>query len=110
MKTVIINNLEWQKKDDGVTRNWNEALEYANDLGDGWRLPTIKELISLIDFNSFHSACYIKDCHSSYYWSSSLSAGSSGYAWSVHFYYGGVYGNGKGDHFYARCVRTIEEC
>ena len=51
MKTIEIGLLEWQKED-VAEKTWDEALEYANGLGCGWRLPTIKELISLIDFGA----------------------------------------------------------
>ena len=106
----IIDGLEWQEADDGILRTWQEAMEYASKLGDGWRLPTIEELISLIDFNTCNPACKINNCRSSCYWSSSPFADYSSYAWYVNFYYGSVGYNAKGGHNYARCVRTIEEC
>ena len=46
--------LMWQIKDDGKTRNWKDSLEYANNLTlagyDDWRLPTAKELQSIVDY------------------------------------------------------------
>ena len=46
--------LMWQQADDGVTRNWEEALAYAETAtvaGHGdWRLPTAKELQSIVDY------------------------------------------------------------
>jgi hypothetical protein len=43
--------LIWQKDDDGQTRKWDEATEYANGLvlsgHSDWRLPTQEELLSL---------------------------------------------------------------
>ena len=46
--------LMWQQADDGETRNWEEALAYANEaqIGgyDDWRLPNTKELQSIIDY------------------------------------------------------------
>jgi hypothetical protein len=46
--------LIWQKADDGTERNWEEALEYAQNLTlagqDDWRLPNAKELQSIIDY------------------------------------------------------------
>jgi arylsulfatase A-like enzyme len=46
--------LMWQQADDGVARDWEEALAYAEtsvlaDYSD-WRLPNIKELQSIVDY------------------------------------------------------------
>jgi hypothetical protein len=46
--------LLWQKADDGVTRDWQDALAYREELvlaglGD-WRLPNAKELHSIVDY------------------------------------------------------------
>jgi len=46
--------LMWQKADDGIRRNWEESLKYAEDLElvtyDNWRLPNAKELQSIVDY------------------------------------------------------------
>ena len=46
--------LMWQKADDGVARDWEEALAYAENLELGthsdWRLPNAKELQSIVDY------------------------------------------------------------
>ena len=50
----LATGLMWQKSDDGVMRNWEEALAYAEDLELGgfedWRLPNAKELQSIVDY------------------------------------------------------------
>ncbi|MGE4421748.1 MAG: DUF1566 domain-containing protein [Pseudodesulfovibrio sp.] len=47
--------LTWQQADDGVTRNWEQALAYCRDLDLGgrtdWRLPSAKELESIVDYS-----------------------------------------------------------
>lgn len=47
-------NLMWQTADDGIARDWEEALAYAEALElDGhtdWRLPNAKELQSIVDY------------------------------------------------------------
>lgn len=46
----------WQRADDGVTRDWIEALDYCEDMTLGgfsdWRLPSTKELHTIIDYNA----------------------------------------------------------
>ncbi|MBW8011428.1 MAG: DUF1566 domain-containing protein [Chloroflexi bacterium] len=46
--------LTWQQADDGVVRNWQEALENCETLAlagyDDWRLPNAKELQSIVDY------------------------------------------------------------
>jgi len=101
----IIDDLEWQLKDTGEYYTWQEAMEYALSLGDGWRLPTIKELISIIDCDP---ACKIDNCRSSYYWSSTPYANFSSYACGVNFYNGYVYYSNKSYNSYVRCVRDKE--
>ncbi|GAF95222.1 unnamed protein product, partial [marine sediment metagenome] len=52
--TDLATGLTWQQGDDGVARNWQEALAYAEDLVLGghsaWRLPNAKELQSIVDY------------------------------------------------------------
>ena len=52
--TDLATGLMWQKTDDGVKRNWREALAYTENLTlaghDDWRLPDAKELQSIVDY------------------------------------------------------------
>lgn len=85
--------LMWQKDDDGKTYDWPQALQYASDLKlagyQDWRLPTAKELQSIIDYSrapkSTHSAAIDPVFHVSqyvyddvkdypYYWTSTTHA------------------------------------
>ncbi len=46
--------LMWQQNDDGNTRDWENALSYAENLTlagySDWRLPSAKELQSIVDY------------------------------------------------------------
>ena len=52
--TDLATGLMWQQSDDGVGRNWQEALEYSENLSlaeyEDWRLPNAHELQSLLDY------------------------------------------------------------
>ncbi len=52
--TDLSTGLMWQQADDGVDRNWEEALEYSEDLElagyDDWMLPNARELQSILDY------------------------------------------------------------
>jgi len=96
--------LEWQANaTESIT--WREAMDYAESLGDGWRLPTIEELITLIDYNRSNPATGFPDHPSAWFWSSSVYASNSSYACFVYFYNGYVYHNDKYYNYHVRCVR-----
>ena len=79
----------------GGTKNWDEALEYVKCLNlnlylghDDWRLPTIKELRSLINQAKDNSANWLngqgfRSIHASEYWTSDSYDSIKGYAWIV---------------------------
>lgn len=106
-------NLIWQKQDNGKRMKWEEAKKYCNSNeaklpGDGWRLPTVKELISLIDYERHSPAIdpLFLNTQSSYYWSSSPYAVGSGGAWDVNFGNGYVYWV---DRSLGSCVRPVRQ-
>jgi hypothetical protein len=75
-----------------------------------WRLPTKKELMSIVDYSIPYPSPTIKTAYfpntgASYYWSSTTVAGFPGSAWFVGFYSGYVYGSDKYGDYYVRCVR-----
>jgi hypothetical protein len=102
-------------------RTWYGALGYCNTLEAGycglndgssegdWRLPNVKELHSLIDFGEYPLALPsghpFTNVQSSYYWSSTTIAHSTGGAWLVNFSYGYVGTYTKSDTYYVLAVR-----
>lgn len=107
---------------DGSTNNkgnkmktcaWQEAMGFCDNLNyaghKDWRLPTLKELHSLIDYSQNDPA--LPEGHpfvsvqSKYYWSSTSYAGNSSGAWDVNMDYGYVDGYYKENNGYVWPVR-----
>jgi hypothetical protein len=112
--TDHITNLMWQ--DDSEAANtrttWQEAQTYCSNLTlDGytnWYLPSIKELLSIVDYGKQSpSANSIFDNFNSYdyYWSSTSDASDSSQAWSVYYSYGYNSYVSKSSNRYVRCVK-----
>jgi len=93
--------------------NWQAALDACNDLDyagyDDWRLPNGNELNSLIDRGYYNPALPFghpfTNVVSSYYWSSTTSAGYTDDAWGVSMYDGSVYYDVKTGYHYVWPVR-----
>jgi hypothetical protein len=47
--------LEWMREDSGIALDWDEALDYCNNLSwggyDDWKLPDAHELQSIVDYS-----------------------------------------------------------
>jgi hypothetical protein len=109
IKTKIIGDLEWQEEVPDREFTWAQAKEYAASLGDGWRLPTIKELLTLVDYEKSQPACSVfPDCPIDWFWSSSAVSGDATDAWLVDFYYGYTANGGVGNTARVRCVRDVK--
>lgn len=108
--TVIDNwtGLEWQAKATGPM-TWGEAMKYAKSLGDGWRLPSCSELYSLVNLEKCDPASDFPDMLCKTFWSSSVSASHSSYAWIVFLDYGYVSDRDKGGNNYVHCVRKTKQ-
>jgi hypothetical protein len=122
-----VNGLEWQATDDATQYNWYEASGTLDDdynpdgtdvcaslnLGGypDWRLPTRRELISIINYGHENTLPAIDtdffSTTSSYYWTATSVADSPGYSWNIDFTDGSVlYGLPPSlDIGYVRCVR-----
>ncbi|MCP4375557.1 MAG: DUF1566 domain-containing protein, partial [bacterium] len=78
--------LTWQQADDGVGRNWQEALAYCEDLtlagSSSWRLPNVKELQSIVDYTRDYPALdtgtFTQNDPAGWFWSSTTHAGRNG--------------------------------
>lgn len=107
--------LEW-KLESPRRMTWQQAMDYAETLGDNWRLPTIEELETLVDRSKYGSPMRKEVPFKDFlvYWSSTTYEGdayntnyeyNTNYALGVDYYYGCVDYYYKTSSFYVRCVR-----
>ena len=105
--------LTWQQASDATKRSWSDAAAYCTQLqlaGTGWRVPTLKELLTLVD--PARTTAPVIDSKvfpgapADTFWSANSFASDVNYAWTVDF----RHGNSAKDHAksagaYVRCVR-----
>ena len=91
---------------------WQSALSECNELTlagyNDWRLPSQRELKSIVDYTVKDPAVneeYFPNTVSSLYMSSTTSADSPIFAWGVYFHNGSDSWNLKSDSNYVRAVR-----
>lgn len=108
--TDRLTGLVWQKETAPGTYNWSNALAYCQSLtlaGSNWRLPTVQELQSIVDYKRKVPAIDpVFGAFSGWYWSSTSIAYLPDGAWYVAFDDGHVYGDDKGYDYYVRAVRS----
>ena len=105
--------LVWEKSPDATQRNLTQAQAHCltNRVGGrkGWKLPSIKELASLIDPTQTSPALPAGHpfigVQSSVYWSATSFAFDTVFAWGVLFVNGGVFGFDKSGTPFVWCVR-----
>lgn len=96
--TDTVTGLTWQRTAPTMTYDWDDGLSYCSslslgNLSSGWRLPQVKELISIVDYStdvpSIDSTAF-PSTTSGEFWTNELSANAneSGYWWEVNFDYG----------------------
>ncbi|MCP4378221.1 MAG: DUF1566 domain-containing protein [bacterium] len=114
--------LMWQQSGSGEEKTHADAQSYCDTLElagkTDWRLPTVEELLSLIEKEAQPNETTGRGRHidsrfdgrQSYVWSSDLrrieSEGSAGSAWYVVFSSGPVSWNFVKGNLYVRCVRS----
>lgn len=110
--TDSMTGLMWQDSEIRPEK-WEEALAYCRQLELGgfkdWRLPTIKELSTLVDesrTNPSIDTTFFPATRSAAYWSSTTFSEHPGFAWYVRFDNGLEYNGGyKGRRYFVRAVR-----
>ncbi len=105
--------LVWEQSPSTTEMHWEDAQTYCNELTtggrQGWGLPTIQELSSLVDPTqenpSLPSGHPFSNVQSSFYWSATTFASDTSSAWGVVFDYGYMAVGDKGYDGYVWCVR-----
>lgn len=114
--TDNLTGLLWQKTVSSDSMNWEEALAYCEGLvlaeQDDWRMPNIKELLSLVDFERYDPAInrsyFPGNNLSRNFWSSTSDPrkpGDAGWAYSVDFAWGSISHQSRDGYIPVRCVR-----
>jgi hypothetical protein len=106
-------SLTWQKASSSG-KTWEQALAYCEGLNLGdhtdWRLPSIKELRSLVDYSRYGPAInttYFPDTVSDFYWSSTTGTGDTHSAWLVYFDFGYITHSDYDKSYRAGHVRAV---
>jgi hypothetical protein len=105
-----LTGLTWQTRPSSGLRTWVNAISHCESLGGDWRLPNIKEMLSLIDYGNINSALPtghpFGTPYNGWYWTSTAYAvGSpSSIAWQVLMVNGEAQTEGKITSACAWCV------
>ncbi len=107
--------LEWQKTPPGSLMDWTNAQGYCDSLlladQPDWRLPTIAELRSLVDYTDSTSPVLsdvFGPMYKDYFWTVTPSKQSQNDAWYVQMQHGFGYTTAVGTGWGTRCVRSAE--
>lgn len=119
--TDTVTHLIWQIELSAGSYNFEDAKKYCaqlTPLAGGWRLPTLRELLSLVDptelppaidheaFPGTPSDPGPNEPGKAGFWSSTDFAGQDGTAWFVNFQYGSTNHEAKSVRKRVRCVRA----
>ncbi|MFH0738846.1 MAG: DUF1566 domain-containing protein [Candidatus Omnitrophota bacterium] len=110
--------LMW-KKDEGPNLNWEEAMKYCQELSlagyNDWRLPTIRELPTILDLSFkdgvwFHKQFFpaTQTAPLGFYWASTTYGDTFGWGENFQFGYDGYYAGKKEGKYPFRPVRNIK--
>ncbi len=101
--------LTWTQATIAQVVDHDEALQAVSALGEGWRLPTLEELLSIVDRGTYAPAIDAEafpDTPSRAFWTTDSCAWSDTAVWVVYFYDGTVYDSPRGSSACVRAVRS----
>jgi hypothetical protein len=105
--------LTWQRNAAPEAKSWNDAASYCEGLGNGYRLPGVKELLSIFDFETparpaIDASAFPGTSPDVFFWSATRPAGEASKALATKFTsssYLGVDAFDENTEQYVRCVR-----
>lgn len=107
-----VTGLMWQQKT-LTAMTWKNAGIYCDELKladyTDWRLPTVKELFTLVDYTKFSpviNTVYFPNTVLSFHWTSMVYINYTNYIWCINFYNGCINTIDKADSYYIRAVRN----
>ncbi len=111
------NHIYWQDNAESAqsSEDWEDAVNYCQTLTldglKGWRLPTFRELLSIVDFGRVNPAVLDAFVHTAEgtYWTSTPFAANASRAWTIDFRSGVTYYSYKSTNHAVRCVKEITE-
>ncbi len=99
----------WEQHPISLEMAWQEAVDYCPTLGDGWVLPEVEILETLVDSSNFAPTLPtghpFDNVHSSHYWSSTINTSFIDSAWMVDFNTGAVSSSSMALGRHVWCVR-----
>jgi len=107
-----LSKLEWQREDDSTQRTWEELVDYCRTLNldnhRDWRLPTVTELLSIVDYGQLTGALIdpiaFPNTPNTSYATSLRSSATGSEGWVVRFSDGETFDTRLNRR--VRCVRT----
>jgi hypothetical protein len=112
--TDTATKLVWQQAVDPAQYTWAQAQSYCAGLalaGGGWRVPSVKELMTLVDFSvalpapAIDATAFPGMPSPPFFWSSSPLVAAPSSAWYVYFDYGSTNATVVTTSYHVRCVR-----
>jgi len=105
----VVTGLLWQRSSVD-NKYWKQALSYCESLDYGgyndWRLPNIKELMSLLNYGRYNPSSDFPGYMYIYFWSSSSTYESSANAWRIYQDGDVSYAGKSSTPQQVRCVRS----
>lgn len=105
--TDNLTNLVWSKKTIVVDEDYEDCEKAVAALGEGWRIPTADEQLTIVDRTRYSPAInsdVFPDTHNDWYWTSTECAWDTSAVWVVNFNDGLVYSYHRDD---GACVRAV---
>jgi len=109
--TDSLTGLIWSQNTVASDVNHADAVKAVEAMGEGWRLPTVDELQTIVDRTKYSPAIdadAFPDTENDWYWTSTACAWNESARWVVYFYGGVVYGLHVDCYACVRAVRASQ--